>query len=381
MVSSDSSSSFAPLLYAATEQSADALYFGQVDVPDAFICFGFKGKKYAVLSRLEIARVRRESVFDVVLSLEEWSKRVFDHGGKGSVAEIISALREEYGIPGFRIPRDFPAGIAFDLKDLGNPLEIADGLLFPERELKTDDEARAISEGNAASAAGFKVVEQVLKKAEISRNGQLRFEGKILTSERLRTLIEIACLERGAHASQTIVAGGDQACDPHCRGNGPLRANELIIVDIFPRVSKTGYHGDMTRTYLKGRASEAQHDLVKTVFTAHQDAITKHRSGRSGRKIYEEVQSFFESKGYSTKVVDGTPVGFFHGLGHGLGLEVHEPPRVNPRGARLRSGQVITVEPGLYYPGLGGCRIEDVIRVTNGDPEWLSSHPYKWEFR
>jgi Xaa-Pro aminopeptidase len=381
MPKSNSASAFEPLLYAATEHSADALYFGQVEVPDAFIAFGVKGKRAAVLSRLEIARVRREGAFDLNLSLEEWKDRVVQAGGKGRVPEIIAALAQEYDIAGFRIPSDFPAGLAFSLREQGIHLEVADGLLFPEREFKDDAQAAAIREGNAASAAGFKAVEKALRGATIGKDGKLRYENRVLTSERLQTLIQIACLEQGALATNPIVAGGDQGCDPHCRGFGPLRANELIVVDIFPRVAKTGYHGDMTRTYLKGRASDAQKALVATVFEAEQDAITKHRAGRSGKKIYDEVMAFFNARGYETKVIDGTPVGFFHGLGHGLGLDVHEPPRVNPAGERLRKGQVITVEPGLYYPGLGGCRIEDVVRVTSDEPELLSKHPYKWEYR
>lgn len=382
MAKAKRSPAFPPLLIASTEQSADMLYFGGVAVPDAFIAFGTGAGKAAVLSRLEIARVRREGDFDEVLSLEEWRDRVAGTtGGKGSMAEIVAALAKEYRVPGFRIPGDFPAGIAFALRDLGIELEIANGLLFPEREFKGDDQAAAIREGNAASSAGFKVVERVLRRAEIGRRNQLRFEGRPLTSERLRTLIEIACLERGATALNTIVAGGDQACDPHCRGSGVLRANELIIVDIFPRVARTGYHGDMTRTYLKGRASNAQRSLVAAVYSAHQESIAKHRAGRSAKKIYNEVQEAFAGQGYRTETIDGTPVGFFHGLGHGLGLEVHEPPRVSPAGGRLRKGQVVTVEPGLYYPGLGGCRIEDVLRVTAGEPEMLSKHPYRWEIR
>lgn len=373
------SDAFAPLMLASTDHSADALYFGKTQVPDAFIACLLNGKKAAVLSRLEIARVRKEGAFELVLSHEDWRSRVQSQGGTGSMAEIVAALAEEFGVPGFRIAEDFPAGAAFALRDLGVKLEVAEGLLFPEREFKTDEEAAAIREGNAASSAGFSVVERVLGAAEIGPEGILMHEGSTLTSERLRTLIEIACLERGAHALNTIVAGGDQACDPHCRGSGPLRAHELIIVDIFPRVAETGYHGDMTRTYLKGSASEAQRALVETVFAAHQDAIGEHRAGADGKQIYDQVRNFFEAEGYRTEVLDGTPVGFFHGLGHGLGLEVHEPPRVNPSGGLLRAGQVITVEPGLYYPGLGGCRIEDVVRVTSGEPELLSAHGYGWE--
>lgn len=380
-MASVSSETFPVLLYASTERSADALYFGGVEVPDAFIAFGYGSERVAVLSRLEIARVRKAGCFDHCLSLEDWQATVRKEGGEGKPAEVIAAIAKDWGITGFEIGFDFPAGLANQLVAAGLVLEVVEGPLFPEREIKADLEAAAIREGNAASAAGFKVVEKALRQADIGRGRKLFLDGKLLTSERLRQMIDIACLEKGAVANGTIVAGGNQACDPHCRGSGPLRADELIIVDIFPRVSKTGYHGDMTRTYLKGRASEAQAALYETVFEAQQAAIKAFKAGKSGLKIYRSVCAAFETKGYKTEVIDGTPVGFFHGLGHGLGLEVHEGPRVSAVKSRLKKGQVITVEPGLYYPGLGGVRIEDVVRVTAGAPEMLSRHPYRWHFR
>jgi Xaa-Pro aminopeptidase len=270
--------------------------------------------------------------------------------------------------------------LAFALRDLGVRIEVVEEELFPERECKTEAEAEAIRVGNRAAAAGFRAVERILRGAKIEGR-RLRHNGRVVTSEYVQRAIGVACLEKGAVATQPIVAGGDQACDPHCRGNGPLRPHELIIVDIFPRVMKTGYHGDMTRTYLKGHPSEAQKALYETVFTAEQWALGEHRSRKSGAGIYDGVVKRFEDAGYRTGRDNGVPVGFIHGLGHGLGLDVHEAPRVNRKGSRLRSGQVITVEPGLYYPGLGGVRVEDVVRVTGKGPEMLSKHPYRWRIR
>ncbi|NDV62569.1 aminopeptidase P family protein [Puniceicoccales bacterium CK1056] len=366
------------LLYADSESSADMLYFGEVFVPDPFIAFSCEGKRVAVVSQLEFGRVRAESRFDEVLSLEELARE--SDRKHGYPAGLILHLAKKFRIRRFRVAADFPCGLAFKLKEAGLKFDIEEGALFPERELKSDEEAKLIREGNMASSAGFRVVEKILRESEI-RKGYLYHGGRRLTSEQVQEAIAVACLKRGAVAANTIVAGGDQACDPHCRGTGPLRANELIIVDIFPRVAKSGYHGDMTRTYLKGRATEAQKALYNTVFEAEQNSLAEHRSGKSASRIYKDVVKFFNEKGYTTRRDNGVPVGFIHGLGHGLGLAVHEPPRVNPSGSRLRKGQVITVEPGLYYPGLGGVRVEDVIRVTTGKPEMLSSHPYRWQIR
>ncbi|MEY3000341.1 MAG: hypothetical protein RL648_555 [Verrucomicrobiota bacterium] len=371
------------LLYADSEKSADMLYFGGIFVPDPFIAFTDGDKRVAVMSPLEIARAKKESQFEEVLGQDELKEAIaLDRRGHTvGAADFICHLARERGIGRFKVSREFPFGLARDLIGKGLELHVEEGHLFPAREIKTDEEARWIEEGNAASSAGFRVMERFLRESEI-RKGYLWHGGRRLTSERVQEAIAVACLGMGATAANTIVAGGDQACDPHCRGSGPLRADSLIIVDIFPRVHKTGYHGDMTRTYLKGRASEEQRSLVETVFKAQQWAVQEHRAGKSGAIIDAGVRKQFDAAGFKTrKEADGTPVGFFHGLGHGLGLDVHESPRVNAAGGRLRRGQVITVEPGLYYPGLGGARVEDVVRVCSGAPELLSKHPYRWHFR
>lgn len=372
-----------PLLYADTHHSADALYFGRVSVPDPFIAFGLRGKKYALVSALEFARVKRSSDFDVVLPLESYLKRARDlwPQRKAGAAEVIALLAKEFNQPRFTVPDDFPAGVYEKLFELGLDLVPAEGPLFPEREIKTPAEAAAIRQGNACSAAGFAAAEKLLRAAKISGR-KLLHRGQPLTSEKIKFAIEVACLEAGAVSTDTIVAGGDQACDPHERGSGPLRPHELIVIDIFPRVSRTGFHGDMTRTFLKGRASDRQRALVDAVRAAQLAALAAIRHGVNGRAVHAKCVEVFAARGFETKHTAQGSVGFFHGTGHGLGLAVHEPPRMSPNvDYTLKKGSVVTVEPGLYYPGLGGCRIEDVVQVTAAKPKMLSSYPYHWEIR
>ncbi len=375
------STEYALLLQADTSTSADMRYLAETTIPDPFTAIVWQGRKIAVLSALEFDRVRRNSAFDEILPLEILSAqaRKTYKGHKTGPAEIIRLLAAEYKIPGFSIPPRFPSALAFALREARVRLRIAKGGLFPAREFKSDSEAAEIARGNAASSAGFRRVEQILRYSTV-KNGYIVFQGRRLTSEFLQSEIAKVCLDKGSIASHTIVAGGDQACDPHEAGYGPLRANRLIIVDIFPRIVRTGYHGDMTRTYLKGRPSTAQQDLVATVFQAQQSALKAIKAGRSGRKLWHDTLEFFEKNGFNTEKTDRGHIGFFHGLGHGLGLEVHEPPRLGQQGTRLKANQVVTVEPGLYYPGLGGCRIEDVVRVKSNGCEMLSKHPYKWHF-
>jgi Xaa-Pro aminopeptidase len=372
-----------PLLFADTERSPDALYFGRVNVPDPFIAFLSRGRKVAIVSQLEFGRVKKTSDFDVVLPLEAYIERARSlwPQRKPGPAEVIFLAAKDRNQTTFTVAEDFPAGVYDKLFELGLDLVIAEGPLFPARERKSPAEATAIREGNRCSALGFAAAERILRASKISAR-KLMFEGRPLTSERLKFAIEVACLEAGAVSSNTIVAGGNQACDPHERGSGPLRPNELIIIDIFPRVTRTGFHGDMTRTFLRGRASDAQSALVDAVRAGQVAAMKMIRAGVNGRDVHKKVVEIFTSRGFETKRSPEGSVGFFHGTGHGLGLAVHEPPRMTSTvDSKLKKDAVVTVEPGLYYPGLGACRIEDVLQVTAGAPKMLSRYHYEWEFR
>jgi Xaa-Pro aminopeptidase len=370
------------LLYADSERSADMLYLGRIQVPDAFVAFVAGGKKYAVLGALELGRARKESAFDKILPLETYLQRARKRwpDRKPGPAEVVALVAAEFRVKNFYIPDDFPAGLATRISQLGVGLTIVTDAIFPEREVKTTREIAAIREGNRCSAAGLAAAERLLRASKI-KGRQLLHDGKPLTSERLRRAIEVACLEAGSLSHGTIAAGGDQACDPHCVGHGPLRANELIVVDVFPRVQTTGYHGDMTRTFLRGRASDAQRALVEAVRAAQFGAMQSIRAGVNGRDIHHGVIAEFEQRGYATKHTAKGSVGFFHGTGHGLGLAVHELPRMSTVDHTLLKDSVVTVEPGLYYPGLGGCRIEDVVQVTARGVKQLSDFHYDWELR
>lgn len=371
------------LLYSDTARSADALYFGGVQVPDPFVALGVRGERIAVVSALEYGRVRRQSRFDTVLALEACSERASRAWprSKPGPARVIALLAREYKAGRITVPQDFPAGLYRDLLDCGVKLEIADGMLFPGRETKTPAEAKHLIEGNRCSAAGIGAAEQVLRASRI-KGGRLYYRGKVLTSERLKVAIETACIEAGSVSDSTIAAGGDQACDPHHRGTGPLRANELIIVDVFPRVVATGFFGDMTRTFLRGKASDAQKSIVAAVRAAQLKALGTVRAGVPGSAVHRAVEETFAARGFETRRTARGSVGFFHGTGHGLGMEVHEPPRMNATThSPLKRGTVVTVEPGLYYPGVGACRIEDVVQVTASHPRMLSHFHYTWHLR
>lgn len=371
------------LLYASPNNSADMRWFAHFACGDAFIAFTAKGKRIAAITMLEIVRCRKESNFDVVLDMAEELAKLRETQPDAGTSELIVDLAKRYGAESFIVPPDFPSGLFVTLHKLGLKLEVGGTPFFPQRVVKTEEELEYIRAGNRASCAGFKAVEKILKAATIDKKGFLKYEGKTLTSERLRMAIEHACLDAGGiNVEGLIAASGEQGVDCHCSGFGPIRANSLIVCDIFPRIAATGYFGDMTRTYLKGKASPEQRRLVDSVKQAHDAAIARIKAGVTGVSVYRATVDFFEKLGYKAGYVDGVPTGFFHGLGHGVGLNVHEAPNMGGRSLaseKLRENMVVTVEPGLYYPGIGGCRIEDVVVVRKDGCELLSNHPYKWE--
>lgn len=371
-------------LYASSEASSDVLYLSGVFVPDPFLSVLVNGKAVAVVNQLEFGRVRAQSRYDKVLSLEtvraEAAEQLQLEKKQVGPAELMRFFVSLYGAKTVEAPPDFPAGLYAELQACGVDIRVAKQSFFPSRAIKTDAEARAIRQGNRASAAGIRAAEAVLRASEI-KGRRLFYKGRTLTSEGLRTIIDRTCLGKGALPKNTIVACGSQACDPHESGHGPLRPGELIIVDVFPRLQASGYHGDMTRTFLKGRANDRQRALVGAVREAQQAALAKVKAGVAGATVHRAAEAVFRKKGFPTERRGDAFTGFIHSTGHGLGLDVHEAPRVGPSvgGARLRRGHVITIEPGLYYPGLGGCRIEDVVRVTTDGCEKLSSLHYRWE--
>jgi Xaa-Pro aminopeptidase len=256
--------------------------------------------------------------------------------------------------------------LARELRRLKIKVKVKDGHFFPEREFKTADEVKKICAALMMAEVGLAEGIQALKNARVGKNGRLTYHNVPLTSEKLRAIIDIAIIQAGGLAAHTIVAGGRQGCDPHERGHGVLRAHEPIIIDVFPRSQKTGYFGDITRTVVKGRASETVRKLYHTVARGQELGFAKMESSVPGAEVHRAVKEFFDREGYKTGRNSGRMQGFFHGTGHGLGLEIHEAPRISAvSGDTLRTGHVVTVEPGLYYSELGGVRLEDVACITS----------------
>jgi Xaa-Pro aminopeptidase len=362
------------LMVAASDHDANMLYAIGMFVPDPFIYLRIRGRSHIVMSDLEIDRARRQAPHCSVLSLAKYQKHLRDQGVKRpSLTQVIRLILREKRAGSVLVPGNFPLGLATELKGLHVGIRARPGSFFAEREFKSPAEVQKISAALRISERGMEAGINALRRAKVGKNRALFYRGAPLTSEKLRGIIDTAILLAGGLASHTIVAGGRQACDPHEIGHGQLRAKEPIILDIFPRSQETGYFGDITRTVVKGGASEAVRKLYAAVQRGQQAAFKQMRAGVPTTDVHRAVTELFEREGYKTCRHNGRMQGFFHGTGHGIGLEIHEAPRTGLTSpGRLKAGQVVTVEPGLYYPEIGGVRLEDVALVTQESPRNLT---------
>ena len=363
------------LMIGSSERCANLFYATRFRAPGSFVFLWTPSEKIMLANNLEIDRARGQASVDRVLSYTQYEKQAKERSQErpNSNAVLLELLRD-LGLAKLQVPADFPLGTADFLRGEGIELAIATEPLFPQRNIKDATEIENVRRAMRAAEAGMETAIEGLRAADV-RDGVLFLDGDVLTSERLRRMVHQTLMDCDSIGEHTIIAGGDQGCDPHQVGFGPLRAGETIIIDIFPRDEASGYYGDMTRTVCKGPASKPMQHLYETVLEAQQLGLEHIRPSAEGHLIHEAIQRFFSDAGYETGEQDGYMQGYIHGTGHGLGLEIHEGPRIGPRGDVLESGHVVTMEPGLYYRGLGGVRIEDTVVVCASGYENLCSLP------
>ena len=361
------------LIVAASEQDANLYYATKFWAPDPFIFTRINGKKILVMSDLEVDRARTESRVDEVLSMSKLQAQAKKKGAASAgTAEVLDLLFKEHGVKQAQVPASFPVVLADRLREMGYTLEIRKDPFFPERMIKSAEEVAAIREAIRLTEEAIKSAIDVIAQAEI-KGEELWLRGRPLTSELIRKTLHLTLMGSDMLGRETIVAGGAQACDPHCIGNGTLRAHWPIVLDVFPLSMKSRYYADITRTVVKGKPSEKVKTMHRLVLEGQEIGFKRVKPGADGKAIHQAILDHFEKNGFKTGEVDGRMQGFFHGTGHGLGLEIHEAPRVGGVNDILQAGQVVTVEPGLYYLDAGGIRIEDDVLVTPSGCEVLSS--------
>jgi Xaa-Pro aminopeptidase len=369
----------ATLFIAASELDSNLYYATRFVAPDPFIYMEVKGERLLVMSDLEMDRAKSQATVDRVLSYSELEKKAKTQGIKEpSTIDVVHTVLREAKIRQLLVPANFPFIHATRLQELGYSMKPKRDPFYEQRVVKTAEEVKHIEAAQRATEEAVRAAHAAVKRAEI-RGAELWLDGEVLTSERIKKLINVKLMERDCVAQHTIVAGGEQACDPHHEGSGPLPAHRSIIFDVFPRSATSRYFADMSRTVIRGSASPELKRLYQTVKDAQEEAITKVKDGADGMKIHQGICARFEKAGYKTGLVDGRMQGYFHGTGHGVGLDIHEAPRISRTGSLLQEGHVVTVEPGLYYPGLGAVRIEDMVLVTRDGCRNLTNFPKTFE--
>lgn len=373
------------LSIAASESDANQYYATGMLVPDPFIFLQQDGHTSIVLSDLEIERGKLEARVDEILPLSQYRDQLRQQGIEfPNLADITACLLREKRIRRVVVPGDFALQYADPLRERGFTVTYKDPF-FETRMQKTEREIEAIRHVQQHNETAMAHAHHILNDADIGANNVLYYHGQVLTSEYLQRAIQLKLLEYNCLAQHTIVTSGDQATRPHEHGSGPLYAHQAIIIDIFPQSLTTRYFADITRTVVKGQASEQLQRLYAVVQAGQELGIAAIRSGVSGQAIHTEIQALFKREGFETGVIDGTVQGFIHGTGHGVGLQIHEAPRIGNADTVLHTGNVVTVEPGLYYTKIGGVRLEDLVVVTEQGHINLTTYPKtlelaKWSF-
>ena len=348
----------ATLMIADSMTNADMLYLTSFSTMDPFTYIKTGRKSTLILTDFEVGRAEAESTADEVLPFSPLA----EEAGKADLVSATAVLLDKKNITHLKVPSSFPIGSAEELKKHGFKLEVQADPFVPDRETKNSWEVKMITQVQRKTEKAMMTAIRWISSASV-RRGNLYVGGHTLTAEMVRKRIHMQLMEEGCVGAGTIVACGDQAVDPDNPGSGTLKANKPIVIDIFPRSQESFYHADITRTVVKGKASDMVKKMFRTVREGQRIGFEMIRPGVRADKVHFAIADYFESQGFKTGVMNGKMQGFIHGTGHGLGLEIHEPPRVSKVEQKLKAGHVVTVEPGLYYKGHGGIRLEDVVVV------------------
>ncbi|MFB6080242.1 MAG: M24 family metallopeptidase [Haloferacaceae archaeon] len=363
----------------ADGEDSNQRYLSGFAAPDPFVTLWTPGGTHLLVSSLEYGRARDEADAATVARFADYDyrSRAAERGPHAGRALTVAAWLADRDADAVRVPERFPLGVADRLRDRDVTVETdPDDSVETVRARKTPTEVDHVRAAQRANEAAMAAAADLLRAATPDDEGVLRHDGAALTSERVRGEIEGTLLDHGCGLDETIVACGADAADPHDRGSGPLRAGEAIVVDVFPYDKTTGYYADMTRTFAVGDPGERIREWHALTDEARRAALDVLEPGVTGAAVHDAVCDVYEDAGLPTLRADPrTGTGFIHSTGHGIGLDVHELPRLSPDGGELRPGHVVTVEPGLYDPAVGGVRIEDLVVVTEDGHENLTEYP------
>ncbi|MGZ8688060.1 MAG: M24 family metallopeptidase [Gaiellaceae bacterium] len=369
------------LLIGDSERSTELRHEVKVAIGDPFVYAEVGGRRVAIVWSIEGERIAEVDPTIEIVSSESFT-----------VKDILAEARSVYdvwplqcvrfvrslGLRSAVVPQGFPVGIADALRADGVELDVDQGLFDDRRRAKSAYHLVGIRVAQRAAESGMAAVAGALRRSEPGAGGRV-LDGEPLTCELLKRLATDAFGELGCRGDDLVAAHGAQAANGHDSGSGRVGNDDVVLCDFFPRHVETGCFGDMTRTLRVGAADDTLTAWHRDCVEALELAVSMTRPGVDGAEMNRAVCAFFEQRGHPTTLSqpDGEPLrdGFFHALGHGVGLDVHEAPGIGRVGQPLVAGDVIALEPGLYRQGWGGVRVEDVVLVTEGGCELLSTFP------
>jgi len=370
------------LIFGDTERCSELRHELPLHVGDPFLYAEVGGRRVAVVwsiegDRISVVEPSVEIVPSETISVDDLIQAGVDLYEIGPMHAVRSV--QSLGITRARVPDAFPLRVADALRGAGVELVPDQGFFDLRRRQKTDRELDGIRRATRAGEAGLRSIAELLARSEPGDGGR-SLDGEPLTSELLRAAADAAFAELGCRGDDAIIAHGAQAADGHHQGSGQLANDDVVVCDLFPRDLESTCFSDMTRTFSVGTP-----DPELVVWHEHTREALEHvrglvAPGADGADLYRRVCRFYEDLGYPTRLSakEGTVLreGFNHGLGHGVGLDVHEAPGLSKTGHELVAGDVITLEPGLYRHGFGGVRLEDLVLVTEDGCETLTDFPY-----
>ncbi|MDQ3958111.1 MAG: Xaa-Pro peptidase family protein [Actinomycetota bacterium] len=372
------------LIYDDALRSAELRHEIAEPVGDPVIFIEHEGKKIVVTSAFDVAMLSaRDDLIDEVWDFPSLGSleltRDDDFPQELIGPELVIRALDRLGVHKVSVPATFWSLVADYLRDKGVEVVVEADEWSRRRRRKTPWELEGIERAQRAAETAMLTAARMLREAEPVADERLRFEGEILTAEWIREAMSAELLAQGAESEEIIVHSGDACLNGHDPGRGPILPDASCIVDCFPRDRRSGAYTDMTRTFVPGEPSEdlvRLHGHCKRALELAYDSIMPGASN-----AHALIVDYFHGKGFPTLDHHDGPEplkqGFFHSLGHGVGLRVHERPWVGRRSEALEEGDVVAIEPGLYFPGIGGVRLEDTVLVTDkGFEPFTDPFPY-----
>ena len=373
------------LIYADSIRFAEMRHEVPLGVPDPFLYAERNGTRSVVASSFELGRINDVAPDIEALPMEEFGiDELYAQGLTREEIELEVVLRaaRRFGIDDAVVPGTFPLELADHLRSNGIQVRADRDLFVQRRRVKNDAELAGIRRAQRAAEAAMDAARELMRSAE-RQNGSVLLDGEPLTCERIKLAVEQAFTANGAFADEFIVSHGPQTAVGHDMGSGPIAPDEPVCLDLFPRDRESGCFADMTRVFVVGTPSDELREWHTLCKEALDRSVAAVKPGVSGSALHKISCDIFEEHGYPTlrskEPGEVLRDGFYHSLGHGVGLEVHEEPSLGRAPGELVAGDVIAVEPGLYRHGYGGCRLEGLVLVTESGPEVLTDYPYDLE--